>query len=223
MALNSSRLAPSDPESALWDAINRLRAEVSALARNGGGAGGSVDLSPFVRKDLAVAKGDIFVATGASTIERLPVGLDEQVLTADSSTTLGVRWGSGGVGFPNYDVRNASTDTSLNMTAGESLNAIANFLGAMIADYATAPMLTYSSTYTPLRNFNAASFTLNDLGNAAATLADDLSTGNVADWTVSGAVLDRGPFDVTNTTENQVANVLGSFVSDVITFTGDLT
>ena len=37
-------------------------------------------------------KGDILVYKGLGQIERLPVGSDGQVLTADSSSPLGVKW-----------------------------------------------------------------------------------------------------------------------------------
>ena len=39
-------------------------------------------------------KGDTFVATGASTISKLAVGLDGQAFVADSSVAAGVKWGT---------------------------------------------------------------------------------------------------------------------------------
>lgn len=51
----------------------------------------------FVRKSLFTTKGDLVVATGASTPARLGVGTNGQVLVADSTQAAGVKWGSAGV------------------------------------------------------------------------------------------------------------------------------
>ena len=41
---------------------------------------------------IGLMKGDILVYQGEGYVKRLPVGTDGQVLTADSSTELGVKW-----------------------------------------------------------------------------------------------------------------------------------
>lgn len=50
------------------------------------------DPGTWVRKDTFTAKGDIPAATAAANIGRQPVGSNGQVLTADSSTTTGLKW-----------------------------------------------------------------------------------------------------------------------------------
>lgn len=45
-----------------------------------------------IDKAVVTTKGDLLVGSGASTVGRLGVGTDGQVLTADSAQTLGVAW-----------------------------------------------------------------------------------------------------------------------------------
>lgn len=54
--------------------------------------------SLYVAKATYTTKGDILAATAASTPARLGVGTNGQVLTADSTTSTGLKWASAGSG-----------------------------------------------------------------------------------------------------------------------------
>lgn len=59
------------------------------------------DPGTFVRKDTLTAKGDLYAATAAAGIGRQAVGSNGQVLTADSSTSTGIKWATPSVVTPN--------------------------------------------------------------------------------------------------------------------------
>jgi hypothetical protein len=52
----------------------------------------TTDLAAKVAAATLTTKGDLFAATGAATVVRLPVGSNTQVLTADSTQAAGVKW-----------------------------------------------------------------------------------------------------------------------------------
>jgi hypothetical protein len=76
----------------------------TALVKDGAAAirtlGSSVDstlktqIDAQIAKTIVDAKGDIIAATAADTVSRLAVGANDTVLTADSTTATGLKWGT---------------------------------------------------------------------------------------------------------------------------------
>lgn len=58
---------------------------------SGGGTSGTVTVTNSMATTID-AKGDLIVGTGDNTFERLPIGSNNQILTADSSASGGVKW-----------------------------------------------------------------------------------------------------------------------------------
>jgi hypothetical protein len=62
------------------------------------------------------AKGDIIAATAADTADRLAVGTNGQVLTADSSTATGLKWASAATTFSGCAVRKSAAQSIADST-----------------------------------------------------------------------------------------------------------
>jgi len=89
-----------------------------------------------VTKALFTTKGDLVVATGASTPVRLGVGDDTHVLTADSGVAAGVKWAAGGVGGATLTVAETEVFNDTSPTAWTDLD-----LSGTIGSQATLVLL----------------------------------------------------------------------------------
>ena len=87
-----------------------------------------------IQPTLLTTKGDLISATAASTVARLPVGSDAQILVADSTASTGLKWATPSGGGKvlqvvhaktlTYTLMNSTTyaDTTLTATITPTLN-----------------------------------------------------------------------------------------------------
>lgn len=71
------------------EALNTLAELAAAIGDN------AEFFNTVLLKTLADAKGDLFVGSGPDAVDRLAVGNDDEVLTADATAPFGVKWAPG--------------------------------------------------------------------------------------------------------------------------------
>jgi hypothetical protein len=94
-----------------------------------------------VAKSTFTTKGDIVAATAASTISRLGVGTNGQVLTADSTAATGIKWGTPSAGsYTLISTQTLSATSALNVNGCfsatyKNYQIIYNMTSATTSDY----------------------------------------------------------------------------------------
>lgn len=103
----------------------------------------ATDAANAIPDTLVDAKGDLIVASAADTVIRVPLGTNNHVLTADSSTTSGVKWAS--------STSPAESWTLLN-TGGTSLTGSSDITVSSINGYNKYYFLVDGASATAVKN-----------------------------------------------------------------------
>lgn len=91
-------------------ATGDIEGVTAGVGISGGGTSGTVTVTNSMATAID-AKGDLVPGTGADTFARLPVGANNTVLTADSSTATGLKWAAAGGAGKILQVVTATTST----------------------------------------------------------------------------------------------------------------
>lgn len=114
-----------------------------------------------VQASIATTKGDLLVATAASTVGRVAAGVDGTVLTADSSQASGVKWAT--------PIASSSFSRSINSISGATAaGADAN------TDYVYIATTTLTLTL-PTATGNTNSYTVKNVGSGTVTVVTSSS------------------------------------------------
>jgi hypothetical protein len=140
-----------------------------------------------IQPTLLTAKGDLISATAASTVARLAVGSDAQILVADSSTATGLKWAtpSGGGKVLQVVAGTTSTQTS----SSSSTYADTTLTATITPTLATSKVLVLMSqngvtklsgdTYLRLKLFRGATeiaYVSNSVGENGSTATNGAAT-----------------------------------------------
>ena len=145
-----------------------------------GGSGGSDVTS------LVTTKGDILVATAASTLARLGVGTNTQVLTADSTTATGLKWATPSAG--GSGITRSISSISTNTTAGAT--ALTDYVYIITASCTlTLPTAVSNTNRYSVKNTHTANITIATTssqtidGTTTISIAKDSAVDIISDGT----------------------------------------
>jgi hypothetical protein len=126
-----------------------------------------------IQPTLLTAKGDLISATAASTVARLAVGSNDQILVADSTTATGLKWATPAGGGKVLQVVSAAITTEAAITSTGYTDT--NITGSITPTSATSKilvMVNYSMNLNKTSNYQYAAAKLLRGATAIQTWGD---------------------------------------------------
>jgi len=137
---------------------------------------GDVPLGDFIPNAIITAKGDLIIGEASNDPNKLAVGTNGYVLTADSTAPLGIKWASPAGDFIPNSVISAKGDLIIGEAASDPNKLPVGTNGHVLTADASAPLgVTWAPTASPL-----------NLTTVTKT-ATSLAPGAAYDFTISGS------------------------------------
>ncbi len=117
--------------------IGDITAVTAGTGISGGGSSGAVTITNSMATAID-AKGDLIGGTGADTFDRLAVGTNGQVLTADSTATTGMKWATPSSGgtmttWTGFDLKQGTT--TFNPTSASRYTTVGDWVWCQLVLY----------------------------------------------------------------------------------------
>lgn len=150
----------------------------SANVKDGAAAirslGTAVDttVATMVPKTVVDAKGDLIAATAADTVDRLAVGANDTVLTADSSTATGLKWAAPASGGGMTSIASGSV-----ASGGIDLSSISSSYNDLVLIVRGLSTLNGNQVRVRFNNDSAGNYTSKQW--RASTLSNNFGTNEI--------------------------------------------
>jgi hypothetical protein len=200
------------------DAAGDITGVTAGTGISGGGTSGTVTVTNSMATAID-AKGDLIAGTGADAFDRLAVGANDTVLTADSTTATGLKWATASGGgtytaytptFTNFTIGNGTINYARYVQIGKFVQAYGKVTLGSTSSMGTNPNMTLPVTANAntTGGWVLGSLTIGDTGSAtyegyvkaSSTTVAQMVVGNVSGtYTNSSVILSTTPMTWANT------------------------
>jgi hypothetical protein len=171
-----------------------------------------------IQPTLLTAKGDLISATAASTVARLPVGSDAQILVADSTASTGLKWATAASGGKVLQVvqgttystqvnNSTSTDADTNVTATITPSAATSKILCLVTIGGTLKNSANSGNYLLLKLKRGATTVFSSDGHLYNPVAQSIASGFAMTFLDSPSTTSATTYKVTFNNPNNTAFV----------------
>lgn len=160
-----------------------------------------------VPEAVVTAKGDVLVASTSGVVDNLAIGTNGQVLTADSTQSLGAKWST-----PEVTLNGAETLTNKNLTSGT------NTFPTTLATTSTTQTLSSKTLASP-----TVTGTLTAGGSAGTNGQVLSSTGTGIQWTTTSAGYTQPTIGSTAIPSGSTVSTIADLTLSASTLTGTVT
>ena len=133
-------------------------------------------------EELVTTKGDILVATGNKALERLAIGTNDQVLTADSAQAAGAKWSTlaagGGSRYKSITIEDPTASEDISAFFTNEAITVTEIRAVLVGS--STPSVTWTVRHGTDRSAAGAEVVTGGTTTTSTTTGDDVTSFNDA-------------------------------------------